>query len=153
MKTWAWKPAMTVCGKGGRLLQQQLQAGCLQVCSSVLLDGHCVFAQQCNLKQLLCSSHFLFAHCKILVHNCSSWRSLALPKASTDPSRSILPTMLTSKCTLIPGSLTSLQSNEVAARPFPPHTSPSWQRIWGGLSCTAHGFTGSLGLFALAVCW
>lgn len=120
---------MTVCGKWGKAVAAAapgwLPAG-VQQC--ITRDGHCVFAQQHDLKQLLCSSHFPLAHCKKLVHNCSCWGSLAHPKASTDPSRSILPAMLKSKCTLMPGSLTSLQSNEVVARPFPPHTSHSWQR-------------------------
>lgn len=81
MKDLSLKSAMTVCGKGGKLVRQQLQADCLQVCRGVARGGHCVFALQYNIKQLLCSSHFPLTHCKSWWWD-SSCGSLALPMAS-----------------------------------------------------------------------
>lgn len=41
------------------------------------------------------------------------------------------------KQTPIPDSFTSLRSSKVIASPLPPHSSHSWQRTRGGLSCAA----------------
>lgn len=101
----------------------------------VIRDGHSAFPPQYSLKQLLCSSCFPFTHCKSWWWD-SSCGSLALPKASTDPPQEYM-ACHAKKQTPIPDSFTSLRSSKVIASPLPPHSSHSWQRTRGGLSCAA----------------
>lgn len=137
MKDQSLKSATTARGKGGRLVQQQLQAGCPQVCSSVSLEMVTVRSLHSTASSSCCAAPVfpsLTARAGGGTAVVGAWR---FPRPPQIPPRSIWPAMLKSKRTPIPDSFTSLRSSKVIASPLPPHSSHSWQRTRGGLSCAA----------------